>query len=68
MTPSESRPATPLRTARKEQELTLATVAERAGISVSYVSMIESGYVPPAPIRTVLAKAVDRPEASLWPE
>jgi transcriptional regulator with XRE-family HTH domain len=65
MASSETRPVSPLREARGD--LRQADVAERAGVSVSYISMIEAGLVPPPPVRQRIAEAVERPIRVLWP-
>ena len=52
------------RTARDER---LVDVAERAGISVSYLSMIENGLVPKLDTRVKVAAALEEAETELWP-
>jgi transcriptional regulator with XRE-family HTH domain len=64
---SETRPSTPVREARLRQKRQLIDVAAQAGISPGYLSMIESGYHPPARTRNAIANVLNRLEASLWP-
>ena len=63
---SETRPDTPLRRARKEQGKPLREVAEAAGISVSYLSMLERGLDAPEDVRHALSVALELPEGELW--
>ena len=63
---SETRPESPLRRARKEQGKPLREVAEAAGISTSYLSMIENGLHCPDRVRAALAAALELPEGELW--
>ena len=65
---SETRPLTPAKAARTKQERILADVAREAGISISLLSMIESGYVPPAGTRDRVAAALGSSTRVLWPE
>lgn len=57
----------PARAARKARGERLEDVASRAGISVSYLSMIERGLHTPLDVRVKLAAALERPETELWP-
>jgi transcriptional regulator with XRE-family HTH domain len=57
----------PVKAARANRGERLVDVATAAGISVSYLSMIEHGYVPNLGIRTRVAAALERPETELWP-
>lgn len=68
MAVSETRPVSALKQARLDAGLRLVDVATKADCAVSYVSMIEHGYVPPRGVRERLAKALDTPVAGLWPE
>jgi transcriptional regulator with XRE-family HTH domain len=61
------RPQSPLRKERRAQELRLADVAERAGISIGLLSMIENGYRSTASVRSRIAAALERPEEVLFP-
>lgn len=63
---SETRSDTPLRRARKDQGKTLREVAEAAGISISYLSMLERGLDAPRDVRQALAVALQEPEGELW--
>jgi transcriptional regulator with XRE-family HTH domain len=65
--PRSSRPASPLKQARTDLDLRLVDVAEKAGCSVSLVSMTESGYVPPLDTRARIACAVGASAGSFWP-
>lgn len=65
---SETRPLTPAKQARKALDLRLCDVAERAGCSIGLVSMVESGYIPPAATRGRIAKALGQGTEKLWPE
>ena len=56
----------PLRRARRDQGKPLREVAEAAGISVSYLSMLENGLHCPDRVRTAIAAALERPEGELW--
>jgi transcriptional regulator with XRE-family HTH domain len=58
----------PLRAARQARELRLRDVAERAGCSVSLVSMVENGYRPSLNVRERIAVAVGASAGSFWPE
>ncbi len=58
---------TRVRIARQNRGERLADVAGAAGISVSYLSMIENGLVPPLDTRVKVAAALERPEGELWP-
>ncbi len=60
-------PPSPLRIARLEQGLRLTDVAERAGISVGYLSMIERGLECPGELRDRLAGALERDVACCFP-
>lgn len=62
-----ARPRSPLKQARHDQDLRLVDVAEKAGCSVSLVSMTESGYVPPLETRARIAGAVGASAGSFWP-
>ena len=57
----------PARAARRKRCERLEDVAARAGISVSYLSMIERGLHAPLETRVKLAAALERPEPELWP-
>lgn len=56
----------PFQTARDTHQLTLAQVAKRAGCSVSTVSIVEAGYVPPLNTRERLAAALGASAGSFW--
>jgi transcriptional regulator with XRE-family HTH domain len=64
---SETRPIAPLRKARKDADMRQADVAEKAGVSISYVSMIEAGLVPPVAVQERVALAVSSTPGALWP-
>lgn len=56
-----------LRALRSQRKLSQETVAHKAGISVSYVSMLERGQrTPPLQTVEVLAKALAVPPISLF--
>lgn len=56
----------PLRRARRDQGKPLREVAEAAGISVSYLSMLERGLDAPEDVRHALSVALELPEGELW--
>ncbi len=58
---------TKVRAARQVRGERQSDVAAAAGISVSYLSMIENGLVPPLDTRVKVAAALERPETELWP-
>lgn len=62
-----SAPAGTLKEVRLQQGLRLIDVANRAGCSVSAVSMIESGWKPTVQLRTAVAHAVGASLGSFWP-
>lgn len=62
-----SETTTPVRAAREDRGERLADVAEAAGISVSYLSMIERGLHAPLDTRVKIAAALEQPETELWP-
>lgn len=64
MATSETRRVSPLREARGNR--LQADIAKEAGISVSYVSMIESGLVPPVAVQERLADAVGKSVSHLF--
>lgn len=57
----------PIRAARKRRGERLADVAEKAGISVSYLSMIENGLHAGLDLRVKIAAALEEAETELWP-
>lgn len=63
---SETRPLTRCKQRRLDRGLRLVDVSERAGISVSYVSMIESGYIPKQEIQIAVAQALETTSEDLW--
>ncbi|HEY0391040.1 MAG TPA: helix-turn-helix transcriptional regulator [Solirubrobacterales bacterium] len=65
--PSSETPVHPVKAARQSRGERLVDVAGNARISVSYLSMIEHGLVPPPHRQAALAKALEQPEAELWP-
>lgn len=65
---SETRPLSTCKRTRLDLELRLVDVAERAGVSVGYLSMCESGYIPKAAVRERIAKALGCEAAGIWPE
>lgn len=60
------RPVSPLRAMRLEQGMRLKDVADRAGVSISTVSTVESGYVPPLGTQQSIARAVGASVGSFW--
>lgn len=60
-------PAATLKDTRLEQGLRLKDVAQKAGCSISAVSMIESGWQPSLELRTAVAHAVGASVGSFWP-
>lgn len=56
----------PLRAKREAEGLRLVDVAERAGISVGYLSMIERGLVCPTPVQERLAVALECTPAQVF--
>jgi transcriptional regulator with XRE-family HTH domain len=61
--------ATALREIRKHQGLTQRELAQRAGISVPYVSYLENGLQPPrSGVRVAVAHALNVPVTVLFPE
>lgn len=60
----------PLRKRRDELELRLVDVAERAGVSIGLLSMLEGGYTPNRNSATLerVAAAVASSVERLWPE
>lgn len=63
----QRRPPTPLRNARTEQGLRLKDVADEAGVSISLVSTMEAGYVPPLGTQERVARALGASSGSFWP-
>lgn len=58
-----------LRAARRNKGLHLKDVAEVAGISESYLSMIERGQVVPGPpVALRLAEFYERTATDVWPD
>lgn len=55
-----------LKQTRLALQLRQEDVAKRAGCSISLVSMVESGYRPPEPIRAAIAGAVGATLGSFW--
>ena len=60
------RPASPLKQARLDKGLRLKDVALAAGVSISTVSTVESGYVPPLHTQQSIARAVGASSGSFW--
>lgn len=60
-------PPSPLRLARQQKGARLEDIAKKAGIAVSYLSMIERGLVVGPDVRDRLATALDKPEADIFP-
>jgi transcriptional regulator with XRE-family HTH domain len=67
MTDEQRRPPHPLRDARQEQGLRLKDVADTAGVSISLVSTMEAGYLPPLHTREKVARALGASSGSFWP-
>ena len=65
---SETAPDHPVKVARlaRAEKKRLVDVAGEAGISTSYLSMIEHGLVPPVPVQTRIASALALPVEELW--
>lgn len=61
------RPPSPLRQRRLKQGMRLKDVAELADVSISTVSTVESGYVPPIRTQQQIAQAVGASAGSFWP-
>jgi transcriptional regulator with XRE-family HTH domain len=64
---SSETPVSPIKAARDARGERQCDVASAAGISVSYLSMIEHGLVPPLDTRVRIAAALEQPETELWP-
>jgi transcriptional regulator with XRE-family HTH domain len=62
----DGRPVSPLRAERDAQGLRLKDVAALAGCSISLVSMVESGYIPPLHRREGIARALGASVGSFW--
>lgn len=58
---------TRVKAARVARDERLVDVAARAGISPSYLSMVENGYVPKLDTRVKIAAALEEAETELWP-
>jgi transcriptional regulator with XRE-family HTH domain len=56
----------PAKAMRQVLGLRLVDVAEKAGISVSYLSMIEHGLVPPEATRERIVTALDAADEELF--
>jgi transcriptional regulator with XRE-family HTH domain len=66
-TESVTTAAHPLRERRRELELRQADVASEAGVSVAFISMLESGYRPRSPVNLErVALAVGASVGSFW--
>ncbi len=64
---TNGRPPSPVRDARRALGLRLADVAAEAEIAISYLSMVENGYVPNPAVRARIASALGAPAGELWP-
>lgn len=66
---SSEMPVHPVKAARlaRTEDRRLVDVAGEAGISTSYLSMIEHGLVPPQSTQERLAAVLKRSEMELWP-
>lgn len=62
-----ARANSPLRAERHAQGLRLKDVADEAGVSISLVSTVEAGYVPPLRTQQRLAGALGASSGSFWP-
>jgi transcriptional regulator with XRE-family HTH domain len=63
---SSETPVSPLKAAREARGERLADVAGRAGMSISYLSMIENGLRCPISRQAALAAALERPATELF--